>query len=77
MAVTDQTIGKTGETKSLYFKDSFTDMAFLHTLALHGFKGSEIGSATRLPPRCERETLRAGERFGTPWRKELRDGESC
>ncbi len=28
---------------SLYFKDSFTDMAFLHTLALHGFKGSEIG----------------------------------
>ena len=43
MAVTDQTIGKTGGTKSLYFKDSFTDMAFLHTLALHGFKGSEIG----------------------------------
>jgi hypothetical protein len=43
MAVTEQTTGKTGESKSLYFKDPFTDMAFLHTLALHGFKGSEIG----------------------------------
>jgi hypothetical protein len=43
MAVTGQATGKTGEKKSLYFKDSFTDMAFLHSLALHGFKGSEIG----------------------------------
>jgi len=42
MAVTGQATGKTGEKKSLYFKDSFTDMAFLHSLALHGFKGSEL-----------------------------------
>jgi hypothetical protein len=40
---TEQTKGNTGVGKSLYFKDPFTDMAFLHTLALHGFKGSEIG----------------------------------
>ncbi len=45
MAVTEQTAGNIGEQErhSLYFKDPFTDMAFLHTLALHGFKGSEIG----------------------------------
>ena len=45
MAVTEQSTGKIGEEEkeSLYFKDPFTDMAFLHTLALHGFKGSEIG----------------------------------
>jgi hypothetical protein len=45
MAVTEQTTGNIGEREkeSLYFKDPFTDMAFLHTLALHGFKGSEIG----------------------------------
>jgi hypothetical protein len=45
MAVTEQTRGQIGghEKESLYFKDPFTDMAFLHTLALHGFKGSEIG----------------------------------
>ena len=30
------------EKESLDLKDPFTDMAFLHTLALHGFKGSEI-----------------------------------
>jgi hypothetical protein len=43
MTVTGQAAGKTGEKKGLYFKDPFTDMAFLHALALHGFKGSEIG----------------------------------
>ena len=43
--MTEQTRGQIGgdEKESLYFKDPFTDMAFLHTLALHGFKGSEIG----------------------------------
>jgi hypothetical protein len=29
--------------KSLYFKDPFMDLGFLHTLTLHGFKGSELG----------------------------------
>jgi hypothetical protein len=29
--------------KILYFKDPFMDLMFLHTLTLHGFKGSEIG----------------------------------
>jgi hypothetical protein len=45
MAVTEQTAGKIGEQEkeSLYFKDPFTDMGFLHALALHAFKGSEIG----------------------------------
>jgi hypothetical protein len=43
MAVAEQTTGKTITKKGLYFQDPFTDLAFLHTLALHGFKGSEIG----------------------------------
>jgi len=69
---TEQTKGNTGVGKSLYFKDPFTDMAFLHTLALHGFKGSEIVSATWLRPRSERETSRVGERRGVLSRNELR-----
>ena len=41
--MTEQTQEKASERKSFYFKDPFTDLAFLHTLTLHGFKGSEIG----------------------------------
>ncbi len=41
--MTEQMQEKASERKSFYFKDSFTDLAFLHTLTLHGFKGSEIG----------------------------------
>lgn len=39
----EHTQEKASERKSFYFKDPFTDLAFLHTLTLHGFKGSEIG----------------------------------
>ena len=41
--MTKPTGKKTSKRQSFYFKDSFTDLAFLHTLTLHGFKGSEIG----------------------------------
>jgi len=41
--MTEPTGEKASERKSLYFKDPFTDLAFLHTLTLHGFKGSEMG----------------------------------
>jgi len=41
--MTKPTREKTRKRQSFYFKDSFTDLAFLHTLTLHGFKGSEIG----------------------------------
>jgi hypothetical protein len=33
---------KASERKSLYFQDPFMDLMFLHTLTLHGFKGSEL-----------------------------------
>ena len=55
MAVTGQATGKTGEKKSLYFEDPFTDMAFLHALALHGFKGSEIGECYSAAAQIGRE----------------------
>jgi hypothetical protein len=57
MAVTEQTAEKIGEPEreSLYFKDPFTDMAFLHTLALHGFKGSEIGECYSAAAQIGRE----------------------
>jgi hypothetical protein len=55
MAVTGQATGKTPEKKSLYFKDPFTDMAFLHALALHGFKGSEIGECYSAAAQIGRE----------------------
>lgn len=41
--MTEQTEEKSSKRKKFYFEDSFTDLAFLHTLTLHGFKGSEIG----------------------------------
>ena len=56
MAVTGQATGNTGERKSLCFKDPFTDMAFLHSLALHGFKGSEIGECY-----CAAAQIREGD----------------
>src|ERR1700738_180241 len=43
MTMTEQTGEKISEKKRFYFKDPFADLAFLHTLTLHGFKGSEIG----------------------------------
>ena len=66
MAVTEEPTRTTGEQEkeSLYFQDPFTDMAFLHTLALHGFKGSEIGSVTPLPPRSVEKRRRE---FGKAW----------
>jgi hypothetical protein len=39
----DQPVEKASDKKSLYFKDPFMDLGFLHTLTLHGFKGSELG----------------------------------
>ncbi|GHO79214.1 dipeptidyl aminopeptidase [Ktedonobacter sp. SOSP1-85] len=41
--MTEHTQEKASERKRFYFQDPFTDLAFLHTLTLHGFKGSEIG----------------------------------
>lgn len=41
--MTEQTQEKASKRKSFYFTDPFTDLAFLHALTLHGFKGSEIG----------------------------------
>lgn len=43
MTVAEQTTEKPSVKKSLYFKDPFMDLGFLHTLTLHGFKGSELG----------------------------------
>ena len=75
MAVTEEPTRTTGEQEkeSLYFQDPFTDMAFLHTLALHGFKGSEIGECYSAAAQIgERETSRVGEWLGMPLRRELR-----
>jgi hypothetical protein len=35
---------KARERMSLYFQDPFMDLMFLHTLTLHGFKGSDLGA---------------------------------
>ncbi|MGA9674141.1 MAG: hypothetical protein WBR28_02460 [Mycobacterium sp.] len=42
-ALITQNGGKHTDGKPLYFEDPFMDLAFLHTLTLHGFKGSELG----------------------------------
>jgi pimeloyl-ACP methyl ester carboxylesterase len=57
MAVTEQTTGKPSEKKNFYFKDPFTDTAFLHTLALHGFKGSEIGECYSVAAQIQEEDV--------------------
>jgi hypothetical protein len=36
-------VANASEKRVLYFKEPFLDLMFLHTLTLHGFKGSEIG----------------------------------
>ena len=43
MTATEPTVKVASERKSLYFKDPYMDLMFLHTLTLHGFKGSELG----------------------------------
>ena len=57
MTVTKQTGEKGSEKRSLYFKDPFMDLMFLHTLTLHGFKGSELGECYSAAAQIREEDL--------------------
>lgn len=55
--MTKQTGEKGSEKRSLYFKDPFMDLMFLHTLTLHGFKGSELGECYSAAAQIREEDL--------------------
>lgn len=65
MTVPDQTAGKDQRKSSFFFKDAFTDLAFLVTLSKHAFYGSEIAECYSAASQVKEGD--AGS-WGTAWR---------
>jgi len=57
MTAAELSVKEAGQKKSLYFKDPYMDLMFLHTLTLHGFKGSELGECYLAAAQIREEDL--------------------